>query len=301
LYNGSSNGLFVRIDDRDAAEHVEFSRLLVGPGYFSTMGVRLLGGREFQHADAPGAPSMAIVNAEFSRRHFGGRSPVGSRLRFEREGLTYEIVGMVSNGKHQTLGEDQRAALYLPLLQHAKGVDIAFVLARTRSEAAAFTAPVREALGELDQSVSVDVEPMQSALRFALMPSRIGAAVLGSLGALGLILAAFGLYALVSYSVSRRVGEIAIRTALGATRAGIVRLVIRDAAVLVGAGVVLGLAISAFVTAPLSTFLVAGLSTKDPVSFVGTSLVFVLVSVLASWLPARSATRVSPVGAMRLD
>jgi len=160
---------------------------------------------------------------------------------------------------------------------------------------------VRTAIGELDQSVSVDVEPMASALTFALLPSRIGAAVLGSLGVLGLILAAFGLYALVSYTVSRRVGEIAIRSALGATRAGILRLVIRDAAVLVGAGVAIGLTISAFVTAPLSTFLVTGMSATDPVSFAGTALVFVLVSVLASWLPARSATRVSPVVAMRLD
>lgn len=301
MYGGSSSGLSVRIDDRAEAEHVEFSRLFVGPGYFSTMGVRLLAGREFQDADAPGAPSVAIVNAEFARRHFGGRSPVGSRLRFERDGLSYEIVGMVTNGKHQTLGEDQRAALYLPFLQNPDVVDIAFVLARTRTAAAAFTAPVREALNELDRSVSVNVEPMQSALKFALMPSRIGAAVLGGLGALGLVLAAFGLYALVSYTVSRRVGEIAIRTALGATRAGILRLVIRDAALLVMTGVVFGLGISAFVTAPLGTFLVAGLSTRDPVSFVGTTLVFVLVSVLASWLPARSATRVSPVVAMRLD
>ena len=290
-----------RIDDRAEAQHVEFFRSSVGPGYFSTMGVRLLGGREFQVTDAPGTPNVAIVNAEFARRYFDGRSPVGSLLRFESEGLTYEIVGMVANGKHQTLGEDQRAALYLPFRQDPGELGVAFVLARTRGEAAGFAATVREALGELDHSVSVQVQPMQSALTFALLPSRIGAAVLGSLGALGLILAAFGLYALVSYTVSRRVGEIAIRTALGATRAGILRLIVRDAAFLVGAGVVIGLAISTFVTAPLSTFLVAGLGTKDPVSFLGTAVLFVLVSVLASWLPARSATRVSPVVAMRLD
>jgi len=215
--------------------------------------------------------------------------------------VTYEIVGMVANGKHQTLGEDQRPALYLPLLQNAQGLGIGFVLARVRGDAAPFVAPVREAIGELDQSVSVDVEPMESALKFALLPSRIGAVVLGSLGALGLILAAFGLYALVSYTVSRRVGEIAIRTALGATRNGILRLIVRDSAALVGVGLALGLGISAFVTAPLSTFLVTGLSATDPISFAGTALVFILVSVLASWLPARSATRVSPVVAMRLD
>jgi ABC-type antimicrobial peptide transport system permease subunit len=142
---------------------------------------------------------------------------------------------------------------------------------------------------------------MRAALRLAMLPSRIGAGVLGSLGAMGLILAAFGLYALVSYNVSRRAAEIAIRSALGATRAGILRLVIRDAAVLVGLGLLIGLGLSAFVTAPLATFLVTGLSATDPVSFIATALVFVAVSFLASWLPVRAATRVSPVTAMRLD
>jgi ABC-type antimicrobial peptide transport system permease subunit len=142
---------------------------------------------------------------------------------------------------------------------------------------------------------------MAAALEFSLLPSRIGAVVLGSLGVLGLILAAFGLYAIVSYNVSRRVGEIAIRSALGATRGGILRLVVRDASVLVLVGVALGLGVSALVTAPLSTFLVEGLSTRDPLSFAATGLVFLVVSVLASWLPARQATRVSPVVAMRLD
>ncbi len=115
------------------------------------------------------------------------------------------------------------------------------------------------------------------------------------------MLAAFGLYAIIAYNVSRRVGEIAIRTALGATRGGILRLVIADASMLVGFGVLAGLAIAALVTAPLATFLVAGLSVTDLVSFAGTAVVFFLVSVLASWLPVRSATRISPVLAMRLE
>jgi ABC-type antimicrobial peptide transport system permease subunit len=215
--------------------------------------------------------------------------------------VTNDIVGMVANGKHQTLGEEQRAAFYLPLAQGPEDIGIAFVVARTRSDAASLTAQVRDALGTLDPSVAIDVKPMSSALTFAMLPSRIGATVLGSLGALGLILAAFGLYALVSYTVSRRVGEIAIRSALGASRGRILKLVTGNAATLVGIGVVLGLVISALVTAPLSRFLVTGLSSRDPVSFVGTAVAFLLVGVLASWLPARSAVRVSPVVAMRQD
>jgi ABC-type antimicrobial peptide transport system permease subunit len=178
---------------------------------------------------------------------------------------------------------------------------VAFIVARTQGDPASLVSTVRRALGEMDRSVSVAVEPMGSALKFALLPSRIGATVLGTLGLLGLVLAAFGLYAMVAYNVSRRVGEIAIRTALGATRGRILKLVIRDASVHVGVGVALGLAVSALITAPLTTFLVAGLSATDPLSFFGTAVVFLLVSLLASWLPARSAVRVSPVVAMRID
>ena len=301
FYSGSSNGLTARIAGGAHTEHIEFAQSLVGPDYFSTMNVRLFAGREFQTADAPGTPMVAIVNQEFSRRLFKGKNPVGQRVSFAETKFEFEIVGVVANGKHRTLGEEQRPALYLPVRQHADEVRVGFVLARTRGEPAPLLTPIRRAIGELDRSISVTVEPMSSALSFALLPSRIGAAVLGTLGVLGLVLAAFGLYAIVSYNVSRRIGEIAIRSALGASRGAILRLVIRDASLHVGLGLVLGLAVSALVTAPLTTFLAAGLSATDPLSFAGTAFVFLLVSVLASWLPARHATRVSPVVAMRLD
>ena len=142
---------------------------------------------------------------------------------------------------------------------------------------------------------------MRSELAFALLPSRAGAAVLGGLGVLGLILAAFGLFAIVSYNVSRRTSEIAIRSALGASRGSIVGLVIRDASILVGVSVLVGLGIATLATNALSAFLVAGLSATDPLSFLGTGAVFLLVTLLASWLPARFALRVSPATAMRLE
>jgi ABC-type antimicrobial peptide transport system permease subunit len=121
------------------------------------------------------------------------------------------------------------------------------------------------------------------------------------MGTLGLVLAMFGLYAIVSYTVSRRVSEIAIRVALGATERGILRLVVRDATVMVGIGLGLGLAIASLATRPFAAFLVAGLSATDPLSFTGTAAAFVLVGALAAWVPARRALRVSPVIAMRLD
>ena len=301
VHTGSSNGLSARIDGSAETRHVEFSKEIVGPRYFSTMGIRLLAGREFTETDAPGAPLVAIVNETFARRYLGEKNPLGQRMQFVEDSSDFRIVGVVANSKMRTLGEDERAAIYVPLRQSDKDLRLGFVIARTQTDPAALTSSVRQALGALDKSVAVSVEPMGSALQFALLPSQIGASVLGTLGMLGLVLAAFGLYALVSYNASRRVSEIAIRSALGASRGAILRLVMRDATLHVCIGLVLGLGVSALITSPLAAFLVTGLSPTDPLSFGGTAVVFVLVSLLASWLPARAAMRVSPVVAMRLD
>lgn len=301
VHGGSTEGRSARIGGKATAEHIEYALSSVGPGYFATLDIPLLGGREFQRTDGSGAAQVAIVNDEFSRRYFGGASPIGQRVQFSDPPLDLEIVGVVANVKHITIGERQRAAIYRPLREDATDLRVAFVFARTQGDPASLVTPTRQTLGELDRSVSIVVEPMESVLRFALLPSRIGAAVLGVLGVLGLVLAAFGLYAIVSFNVSRRTGEIAVRSALGATRGDILRLVVRDASLHVGTGIVIGLGLSALITAPLAAFLMEGLSTRDPMSFAGTALLFVLVTVLASWLPARRATQVSPAVAMRVD
>jgi putative ABC transport system permease protein len=191
--------------------------------------------------------------------------------------------------------------MFRPMSQHPERRNVAFVLARIDGDMPNAVAGLRKAIGEMDRSVSVDVQPMRLALAFALLPSRIGATILGGLGLMGLTLAAFGLFAIVSYNVRRRVSEIAIRSALGASRGAILGLVIRDASVLVGVGVVVGLGIASMATRALSAFLVAGLSATDPLSFAGTAVVFLIVAILASWFPARFATRVSPSMAMRLE
>jgi predicted permease len=297
---GSSNGLTARIGSSGEPQHVEFSRAIVGPGLFTTLGIRVVAGREFEKTDAPRTPAVAIINEEFVRKYFRGENPIGQPLRLD-DAKPLVVVGVVADIKQRTLGEDRRPAIYLPMRQADMNPEVAYVLARTAGDPTPLVMPIRAVLGALDKSVAWSVDPIDSVLQFALLPSRLGAAILGSLGMLGLLLAAFGLYAIVAYNVSRRVAEIAIRTALGASRGAVLRLVMRDASIHVGVGLVLGLGISALVTSPLAAFLAEGLSPTDPLSFAGTAIVFLAVSAVASWLPARSAMRVSPVVAMRLD
>jgi len=301
------NGNSVRGDEilADASVNpmrVRFHNNEVGPDYFRTMGIPILAGREFVASDRKGAPEVAILNENLARRLFGGRSPVGRTFRYSGPTVSapVTVVGVAANSKYFTLGEESPLAMYSPYAQAAAGNLTPQLLVRA-SRPEGLVREIARRLGVLDPSAAIEVKPMRNALGFALLPSRVGAALLGSAALLGLALASIGLYGVLAYSVTRRTPEIGLRMALGADGPAVLRMVLRESGTLVGLGVAVGLGLAVFAVRPLAVFLVSELSPTDPMTFVGVLGVLAAVAVGATLAPAMRAIRVDPMTALRSE
>jgi predicted permease len=278
-------------------EEMEFGVNTVGAGYFETMGIPLVRGRGFERGDRTGAAPVAVVNESFARRFWPGEDPLGRRFGTSRGG-TREVVGVARDGRYGSLTEDPQPHFYEPFAQ-AYEADMVLLARTSRDPRDLLPVLIREARA-LDPELPVDASTMAEHLGYAWLPQRIGAAVLGAFGVVAAILAAFGLYGVMSYVVSQRTAEIGIRMALGARSGDVRMLVVRRALGLTVAGVLLGLAGTAAATRLLAAFLV-GVSPTDPMTIVSVVLLFTAVALLASWLPARRAAGVDPMRALRSE
>jgi predicted permease len=285
------------LDRRPA--NVEYSCNDVAPDYFRTMGIPLLAGREFTETDQAGSPGAAIVNESFARRLFGAANPVGHVVYSSEGAPPRTIVGVVKDGKYFALGEKQRLALYQPFVAKSEG-NLEF-LVRTAGDPSGTVRAMTDVLNRLDASAAVETKPMSRALGLALLPSRAGAALFGAMGALGVALAAIGLYGVLLYAVSRRTREIGVRVALGAEPGQVLGMVFREGLALAGAGTAAGLAIAILVMRPMAMFLVPGLSPSDPSSFLAAAGVLGAVTMAAILAPALRALRVDPMTALRYE
>ncbi len=270
------------------------STLSVGPGYFKTLSIPVLQGREFDAAHRAGTPAVAIVNQTFVKTYFPSQPPLGQHIDIGGEAYA-EITGVVGDSKIDTLGEAAKSVVYYPFAQRPRRLT---VIARTSGDPALTAPTVRAAVNAIDASAKVDVSTLREAASTELNMRRVGTQMTGAIGLVGMLLTAIGLYGIVSYLVVSRTAELAIRMALGATSAQLFREVLRHAVRLVGAGLMMGAGLSVLVTPALAVFL-AGLSPADPIAFVAAAAALVLVTFTASYLPARRVSRVDPLIALR--
>lgn len=268
----------------------------VGPDYFAAAGTPLVAGREFTVNDKEGAPQVAVINETFAQAFWPGQNAVGKRFHDGGETLV-EVAGVARNGKYQSYGEDPKLAVFFPLAQRYSSS--ATLIARTKEDPKSAMASVRNEVHLLDANLPVyDVKTLQEHLQLPLFPLHAAAAAVGSFGIVALILAAIGIYGVMAYSVSQRTQEIGIRMALGARTMDVWAMVLRHGIGITVAGMILGL-LCAFGLARVVTNLLYGVSATDPVTFILISLLLGIVALVACVIPARRATRVDPVIAIK--
>jgi predicted permease len=303
--NYSTNNIYVEGQPVERGTNVPMAMVCsIGPRYFETIGTPLLHGREFTNQDRQDTEKVAIVNETFVRRLIpdatSAESALGRRISFEGgQGPFLRIVGVARDGKYFNIYEEPRSFIWSSLNQNYN--NSASLVVRTTGDSDTALAGVRNAVRALDVDLPLyDVRTLDDHLLLALFPGRIAASVLGAFGLVALILAAIGIYGVTSYSVAQRTREIGIRMALGARLADVLRLVVGSGLKLVAIGVGLGL-LGAYVLTRALTSLLSGVSPTDPVTFIFVSLLLIAVAVLATYIPARRATKVDPLVALRYE
>jgi predicted permease len=272
----------------------------VWPRYFETMSIPLLSGREFTLQDDREESRLVIVNESFARRFWPRQNAIGKRMRQGGPDFPFwEVIGLVKDSKYWSIGEEPQPIVYFPLARDYKG-DVA-LLARTTGDPRSLLDAIRREVRQLDANLPVyDAKTMREHLRLALFPLRTGAWVTGGFALLALFLAGLGIYGVMSYAVNQRTRELGIRMALGAQGGDVLRLVIRHGMLLTLIGLALGLAGALALTRLMASVLV-GVTATDAVTFVGVTLLLALVILLACYVPARRATKVDPIIALRCE
>jgi predicted permease len=268
----------------------------VTPGFFRTLQTRLIAGRDFADTDTPKSPRVAIVNQAFVTELVGD-DPIGKRFRTGRGSPWIEIVGVVQNGKIQSLTEAPKPAVFHPLSQWYNPTTT--IVARTALPDARAIDLVRQAVRRIDPGLTVFEDgPLSDLLSLPLFPARIAAALLGGFGALAIVLVSVGTYGLMSYGIAQRTREICIRLAMGASPSHIVRLVLSRAAILWAAGAMVGIMV-ALAVSPFLAPILPGVNPRHPGIVTFACAVLAVVTLAACWLPTRRALVSNPVALLR--
>lgn len=272
----------------------------VSPNYFHTMEIPLLQGRDFTEQDTAEAQPVVIINETLAKRFFPGEDPIGKQLR-----ITYgkpaprHIIGVIKDVKHKGLESDSQEELYVPYFQNPWA--FMTVVARTNADLNNIAGPLKNEVWNIDRNQPIDsIKTVEQLIADSVSRPRFYARLFGLFAALAMILAAVGIYSVISYSVTQRTHEIGVRMALGAQQGDVLRLVVKQGLTLALVGVVIGLAAS-FVLTRLMSNLLFGVSVTDPITFLVVSVLFVSIALMASYIPARRAARVDPLVALRYE
>jgi predicted permease len=293
-------GTEVTVDgyQRPLGEEKNYQFVIVSPGYFSTLRIPLVAGRDFTDADRAGSPNVAIVNEAFAERFWPQRDPIGRQFR--TGGTVRTVVGVAKTGKYNRLNENPNCFLYFPYLQGVEDLDLSLCV-RTRVDPIMFANPLSKAVHEIDPGVElIQTVPLSVFSGMVLFPQRMASSLLALLGLVALGLAAMGVYAVLAYAVSQRTQEFGVRIALGASRYDILRLVMGQGLQPAGIGVAAGIGCAVAATRLMTAFLY-GVSPIDPVTFIGVPIILTSVALAACYVPARRATKVDPIEALRAE
>jgi predicted permease len=271
----------------------------VSQGYFQTLEIPMLEGRDFRDTDVDGAPKVGIVNQAFVKYYFGDQPAVGRRFGFGRE-VDIEIVGVIPDVRYQNMRQEIPRQVFVPYDQ-ANGASEAHVYLRTRHEPDAMIAATREAVRGLDANIPLyALRPMQVQLEDSLVTERLIAFLAGAFGVVATLLSAIGLYGVLAYGVTRRTREIGLRMALGAQRGDVAGLVLKEMAWLFVAGAIVAIPVS-YGLATVVRAQLYGIEPQDPFNIVAATLALAAVAVAAGCIPAWRASRIQPMQALRFE
>ncbi|MGA9240479.1 MAG: ABC transporter permease [Silvibacterium sp.] len=276
-----------------AAETVIYD---VSPGYFRAAGTALFAGRTFTWHDDKNAPRVAVVNREFARKVFGSETVASGRYYKRMDGTRIQVVGLVEDGKHKTLAEDPKPAMFLPILQSPSSST--WLIVRSSRDPQELTVAVESSLRNLDAGLPFSIRTWNKQLDSALFASRIATISLGVLGGLGAMLAVTGIFGMAAYSVSKRLRELGIRVALGAQRKEVLQAALGHAFKLLAFGSAAGLLLGLLATRVLA-FIVYQATPRDPLVLAGVVLAMSLLGLVATWIPAQRALSVDPLMLLR--
>jgi predicted permease len=276
----------------------------ISANYFDVMGMPLLMGHDFMARDEAGAPKVAILNEAATRFYFGDANPTGRKIQFTNypgRDMWYEVKGVVSDAKHDSLREPPPRFIYLPIPQSADRINRLTLAVRCAGDALAFAAPVRREIRRARSTLLIaNVSTMERQIAQSLVRERLVAGLSATFGAVALVLAGIGLYGMLSYAVARRANEIGVRMALGATRRGVVWLVLREALVLAAGGIAIGFPV-VMVLGRAIRALLYGVTPVDPFALSAAALLLIAFAVIAAIVPGRRASRLDPMSALRRD